>query len=268
MQTVIERKHFKADFETTAEPGVFKARFSVFDNVDEGGDRMRAGSLKRTFAENPNPPVVWSHQWGTPPIGETLEVEETPKGGEAVGRLFLDDHPLGKPIYAGLKTKALREFSFGYAAVKSTIVEEDGEKIRDLEDVDVYEWGPTLVGMNRQTELLGIKGLGAVLDATGLDGALAAYVRDAMAAKAAAGAVELAGELHVCGACGAHSKNAVTPGPHAGPDGSKCSNDTPWVSYKLTPIDAQGTSALTGDATKTDELPPSRRAMLETMFTR
>lgn len=156
---------FKA---SDSEPGVFHALFAVFDNVDDVGDRIIQGAFTRTLAERPHPPIVWSHQWHTPPIGETRRAKETSRGVEAEGRLFVgegDGHDLARQVYAGLRSRALREFSFGYARRESATVTEEGEDITELRDVDLFEWGPTLKGANPATALLDVKSAPALADA-------------------------------------------------------------------------------------------------------
>lgn len=157
----MERKSFelkRLDRDDTA--GTFEAVVSVFGNVDDGGDRMVKGAFARTLKERGLPPVVWSHDWGTPPIGVVTEAAETDEGLLVKGRLFVaadEDHPDARKVHAALKAGALREFSFGYRTVSSRSVEEDGKEIRELLDVDLFEVGPTLVGMNPATRLVGVK---------------------------------------------------------------------------------------------------------------
>lgn len=230
----METKRIHTEVKALPEKGVFEAIFSVFGNVDEGGDRVLAGAFDETLKTNPTPPVVWSHQWGTPPIGVSLEVEAMPKGARGKGRLFMDEHPLAAPIYAGMRDGAIKEFSFGYSAKDVRRVEEDGKDVREIAQLELYEWGPTVVGMNRETELLGLKHVAVGDVATTL---LASYVRDAIAAKVAAAGAELGGQVFVCPGCGAHAEKATpAPGPHTGPDAKPCTYAKAWSGFTLTPI--------------------------------
>lgn len=144
------------------QPGAFEAVVAVFGNVDLGGDRMMKGAFSRTLAEKGMPPVVWSHEWQVPPIGTVTEASETDEGLHVKGRLFVgadEDHAVAKQVYAAMKAGALKEFSFGYATKGSNDVEEDGKSIREITDVDLFEVGPTLKGMNPATRLVGVKAL-------------------------------------------------------------------------------------------------------------
>lgn len=148
------------------EPGTFEAIVAVFGNVDTGGDRLERGAFKRTLKERGLPPIVWSHNWDVPPIGVVSEAVENNEGLRIKGRLFVgedEDSPLARQVYTAMKAtdgngKApLREFSFGYAAKEYAMEGEDEQKIRVLKDVELFEVGPTLIGMNPATRLMAVK---------------------------------------------------------------------------------------------------------------
>lgn len=148
------------------EPGTFEAIVACFGNVDRGGDRMKKGSFARTLKDRGLPPIIWSHNWDIPPIGTVEEAVENNSGLRIKGRLFVgedEDSPVARQVYTAMKAKdgngmsPLREFSFGYEAVASKGEEVEGEEIRVLEDVELFEVGPTLVGMNPATQLLAVK---------------------------------------------------------------------------------------------------------------
>jgi HK97 family phage prohead protease len=146
---------FKSDGEQT---GYFRARVAVFNNVDDGGDRIVYGAFRASLKSNPRPPIVWSHQWNIPPIGQTLKETETDRGLDVEGKLLLDDKGISgqyaHSVMSGFKVGALKEFSFAFDVKDSVEVTEDGANIRELKALDVFEVGPTLVGMNRETQLL------------------------------------------------------------------------------------------------------------------
>ncbi len=141
-------------------PGTFEAVVAIFGNVDRYGDRMVKGAFARTLSENGPPAVVWSHQWETPPIGETLAAQETDEGLLIKARLLVgedEDHAVARQVYAAMKTGALRQFSFAYTVNRAVDVTEDGETVRELHDVDLIEVGPCLRGVNPATRLLAVK---------------------------------------------------------------------------------------------------------------
>jgi HK97 family phage prohead protease len=140
----------------------------VFGNVDTVGDRIEKGAFTRTLAEKGLPPIVWSHEWQVPPIGVVESAAETDEGLQIKGRLFVDpveDHAIAKQVYAAMRAKdgngqpPLREFSFGYSVRESAEETVDGETVRVLKDLELFEVGPTLAGMNPETRLVGVKAL-------------------------------------------------------------------------------------------------------------
>jgi HK97 family phage prohead protease len=176
--------HFKA-LKSSDAPGTFEAIVAVFDNIDSYGDRIRSGAFTRTLDERGLPPIVWSHDWLTPPIGASLDAGERSASGDlpaglwVKGRLLVyqtagADHAVARQVWAAMTAAGgdgrppLKEFSFGFRTRKAQWVEEDpdtlpadaqwtGGEIRDLLDLDLYEVGPTLVGANPATELIAAK---------------------------------------------------------------------------------------------------------------
>jgi HK97 family phage prohead protease len=145
------------------DPGTFEAVVAVFNNVDHGGDRIRPGAFKRSIAEwaqkGRSVPVLWSHDAETVPIGVIKRSWETTEGLRVKARLFIEDHPQARAVYAAMKGGALHEFSFGYGVpaggAKKTF--ERGKQIRDLIDLDWAEASPVFRGMNPSTRLVGVK---------------------------------------------------------------------------------------------------------------
>lgn len=157
------------------QPGTFEAIVAVFGNEDMGGDIIEPGAFKNSLESRGLPPIVWSHEWHTPPIGVTLKAEETDEGLYIKGRLFVgegEDSPVARAVYTAMRSQdgngkaALREFSFGYQTVDYDIdKKDDGSQVRRLKEVDIFEAGPTLLGMNPETRLVGVKSLESVVAA-------------------------------------------------------------------------------------------------------
>jgi uncharacterized protein len=149
---------FKATPDTTGE---FTALVSVFGNVDLGGDRVVEGAFGKSLAkwrESGDPiPVIWNHQWDNPlaHIGKVdpEQAEETPDGLLVKGSLDLDN-AFAAQVHRLLSERRVKELSFGYNVV-------DSERTKDgalnLIELDLIEVGPTLKGMNPETELLAVK---------------------------------------------------------------------------------------------------------------
>lgn len=161
---------FPAQFKALGETdgvGRVEAIVSVFGNVDHVGDRVVKGAFAKSIARwktsGDRVPVILSHQWGDiwSHIGETESLEETSKGLKAVYTLDIADNPVAAQVYRLMKRRTLKEHSFAYE-VKAEAFENGANELRELELIEI---GPTLKGVNPETELLAVKA--AVTDGNG-----------------------------------------------------------------------------------------------------
>lgn len=155
------RKTYPVELRTVdGEKGRVEALVSVFGNVDLGGDRVVKGAFGKSIEKWKSSgfpvPVVFSHDWGDlwSHIGVVDELEETEKGLKATYTLDVDDNPAAAQVYRLLKRGSLREHSFAYTIGKERRAK-DGAT--DLLELDIIEVGPTLKGMNPDTEVLAVK---------------------------------------------------------------------------------------------------------------
>lgn len=157
-----ETKTFTAEFKAVdTEAGTFEAIVSVFGNKDLGGDIVMPGaftdSLNLWSAKGDPLPIIWSHDWDDPAahIGYCLEAKETDRGLWVKGKLDID-RPFAEQVHHLLKNRRVTQFSFGYFADEIKWVEDSdsGRMSRELHRISVFEVGPTLLGMNPDTELL------------------------------------------------------------------------------------------------------------------
>ncbi|MEV0726012.1 HK97 family phage prohead protease [Micromonospora purpureochromogenes] len=175
MRTKAFRAHVKTDGQGGLEPGQFEAIVSVFGNVDHGGDVVLPGAFSRSLAEwkaaGDPIPVIWSHQIGDPEshIGHVIDAAELQPGDERLpaklrgngglwvrGQLDLNE-PRAAKVHKLLKTRLVKQFSFSYDIVNGGPAERNGREVYELRDLDLFEVGPTLLGMNPETELVGAK---------------------------------------------------------------------------------------------------------------
>lgn len=153
-----------------ADEGIVEAYVSIFDNVDDVGDRVMPGAFKACIERTGGVwGVVYSHKWGDVPIGKTISAEETDKGLLVRIQLLIADIQAAKEIYAGMKAGVPFEFSFSYDIKASRWIEEDGRDILELVELDVLEVGPCLIGANRETHLVGVKSFDAIAAMAGND---------------------------------------------------------------------------------------------------
>lgn len=149
--------------------GQVRMLVSVFGNVDSYGDVVMPGafadSLAAWEAKGDPIPFIWSHKWADPfaHIGYVLEAKETDAGLEVLAQLDVDTNDFAKQVFGLLKERRVTQASFAYDTLESEWVErEDAEtgakyEVYELRKLDVLEVGPTLLGANRETELLAAK---------------------------------------------------------------------------------------------------------------
>ena len=179
------------------QPGEFEAIVSVFGNKDSYGDIVQPGAFTKTLEEwaaSGDPiPIYYSHRMDDPDynIGEVRQAKEVkanelgyehPAGLWIKGLMDIEDPgPSSKApqVYRLMKGRRLTQFSFSYDVVDGKWIDEtkDGEYDGhyDLNAVKLYEVGPTPIGANQDTELLGVKSVAAAL----LDGVKAGRVLSA-----------------------------------------------------------------------------------------
>jgi len=142
--------------------GQFTALVAVFGNKDHGGDVIVPGafaeSLQDWAASGDAIPAIWSHQWSDPfaHIGWSLSAAETADGLLVTAQLDLEN-PTALQTYKLLKQRRVKEFSFGYDVVDGGYVTQDEDEFFELRKLNLIEFGPTLKGMNPETQLLGTK---------------------------------------------------------------------------------------------------------------
>jgi HK97 family phage prohead protease len=144
------------------ERGTFTALASVFGNVDLGGDKMVKGAFKNTLEKwrksGRSIPVILSHQWDslTAYVGKAdpRAVYEDDRGLMVQGQLFMDKEA-GRDVYRLMKEGLLTGWSFGYKVPAGG--QKKNGKVNEVTEVDLFEVGPTLVGMNPEAQLQSVK---------------------------------------------------------------------------------------------------------------
>lgn len=149
--------------------GTFEAYVAIFGTPDRpdffgDSDIIEPGAFTQTLQEKGLPPVVWSHVWTIPPVGQALQAVEDVKGLRIRARLFLDDDGISgqyaRSIHTGMTATppVVREFSFAFEAKEwSDEKAPNGQYIRHLKRLELFEVGPVLVGRHPDTELIGAK---------------------------------------------------------------------------------------------------------------
>jgi HK97 family phage prohead protease len=192
--------------------GQVRMLVSAFGNVDSYGDEVMAGAFAEDLAawtaKGDPIPFIWSHKWGDPfaHIGAVApgDAKETDAGLDMVATLDVDgdapENALARKVYRLLKERRVTQASFAYDILEAEMVEreaEDGAKywVYELRKLAILEAGPTLLGANRDTELLAAKSAELARSATKAGRVLSAKNIAALTdAHAAIGAVLAAAE--------------------------------------------------------------------------
>ena len=151
---MMEYKAAPLEIKADGDEGVVEGLFSVFGNIDDGGDIIHRGAFTKTLQERANRvKVFFMHIWDRliAPPPDTLS--ETEAGLFASFRLVLDSF-WGREAWALIKGGALTEGSIGFEAVKFDYGE---QSVRNLREVKLYEISPVPLGMNPMTAIRAVK---------------------------------------------------------------------------------------------------------------
>lgn len=151
----MEKKVYKSQIELKddGEAGEFRAVFSTFDVIDRDGDVTIAGAFKDGQKVRIS---YWGHRWQDLPTG-IGEIHSDDEKAWVDGRFFLDTQA-GLETYKTVKNLGdLQEWSYGFDIIESEDGEVEGQKVRILKDLDVYEVSPVLLGAGIGTQTVAIK---------------------------------------------------------------------------------------------------------------
>lgn len=159
----MEHKTFEVEAKAESDTGAFRAYASVFNNIDKGGDRVLPGAFRgtlRRWRQSGNPiPIIVSHKWDDLRawIGKAdpLTVFEDERGLVVHGQLDMDD-PDARKVHKLMKEGLLRGWSFGYSVPKGG-QRRGKDGANEISEVELFEVGPTLAGMNPEAQLVGVK---------------------------------------------------------------------------------------------------------------
>jgi len=192
--------------------GQFRALVSVFNVKDSMGDVIVPGAFTDTLEEwkasGDSIPVYWSHQMHDPDynVGWVLDAEQTGEGLEVLAQLDLEEggSPKARQVYRLLKGRRVTQFSFAYDVTDGGPSKSDDHgDHNELRILKLYEVGPTPIGANQETDLLGVKDAVALLkrgrvlsskNETALTDALAAITAGVTSIKSVLSAVGTADE--------------------------------------------------------------------------
>jgi len=152
----MERKGLSLELkEDGAEQGAVTAIFSTFNVIDKDGDVTLPGAFEDGA---PVKISAWNHGWADLPVGRG-EIKAQEEHALLEGRFFMDTAH-GLDTYRTIKGLAeLQEWSYGYDILESSEGPFNGQQVRFLKKLHVYEVSPVMLGAGIGTGTLDIKSL-------------------------------------------------------------------------------------------------------------
>lgn len=147
----MEIKIIKTKITGSVDPhGFYTGYASVFGNVDLDGDVVQRGAFKKTIKEKKGKvPILWFHD-PSEPIG-LAHVEEDEHGLKFEGQLNLDV-VRGKDAHSLMRQEVMIDHSFGFDTIKEDVEDRDGQEVRIIKEVKLYEVSPLPIGFASNPE--------------------------------------------------------------------------------------------------------------------
>lgn len=144
------------DLKSLADDGTFEGYASKFNNIDRGRDRVLPGAFAKSLRKRPADGVklLLNHDH-TKIVGGWDELREDSKGLWGKGRIF-DELELGKETLFLMRQKQLNSLSIGYRTIDADY--NQGEDIRDLKELDLWEVSVVTFPMNEEAVISAVKG--------------------------------------------------------------------------------------------------------------
>ncbi|MCP4923777.1 MAG: HK97 family phage prohead protease [bacterium] len=137
--------------------GFFTGYGSVFNVLDDQGDRVVSGAFQRSIQDWENrgqmPKMLWQHE-SKQPIGYWTHMSEDENGLYVEGRLLLDIQK-AQEAYSLMQAEVLDGLSIGYRVVD--FHEDTVKKERFLTEVDLHEVSLVTFAANQRAKILTLK---------------------------------------------------------------------------------------------------------------
>jgi hypothetical protein len=135
--------------------GTGLARIATLSAIDSDGDTYAAGAFGDRQVQ-----IMPAHDWRAVPLGRARIFEQ---GDEALAEFRLNlDTAAAREWHAALKfdlaqERPLQEWSYGYDILEAETEIRDGERVRVLKRLEVFEVSPVLRGAGVATTTLAVK---------------------------------------------------------------------------------------------------------------
>ena len=129
----------------------FEGYGSTFGNIDRGGDVVVKGafveSLKRQM-----PKLLWQHKMDMP-IGIFTDAYEDDHGLYLKAKMPRDDKFVSDRVIPQMKIGAVNEMSVGFYLTEKEYGEYQGEQVRFLKEISLYETSLVSIPMNKDAKI-------------------------------------------------------------------------------------------------------------------
>ena len=152
----LARKSFELELKELADDGSFVLYALAFGNVDRGGDVIAPGAVVNLDEFVRDGWIALNHRASDPPIGYPTAAMQDAKGMRVEGRFHSTPEArvvrtfVGERLKAGKSVKA----SIGYMIEEARTEVRDGEPVRVLLKIRVYETSIVNLPMNPQADVV------------------------------------------------------------------------------------------------------------------
>lgn len=163
-KNVVTRIELKATTDSN-DNGGFEGYAAYFGNVDSYGDVIQPGAFSKTIQERKGKvKVLWNHDMFGLPIGKPTDMYEDEKG------LYVKADFAGTQQAQDIRTLMsegiVDSMSIGFSTIKSVWEEKDGEYIRNLMELKLYEFSLVNIPANPLASVTGTKAAVDVVERT------------------------------------------------------------------------------------------------------
>jgi hypothetical protein len=154
----MEQKAIAAQIEIKAEgsTGTFEGYCSAFNNTDSYGDVILPGAFSKTIAERKGKiKALYNHDAHGLPIGTPLEFREDAYGLFTV--VQFSNTAFAQDVRTLMQEGAINTMSIGYSVLQQRFQDDDGEMLRYLTELKLYELSPVLFEANSNAIITGSK---------------------------------------------------------------------------------------------------------------
>lgn len=161
-----EHKALPFDFKDIGDSGTFAGYASVYNTVDQGGDKILPGafekSLERQRVGGKTVKMLWQHD-PSKVIGIWDSFKEDGHGLFGNGRI-IKEVQLGREAYALMAAKAMDGLSIGYRTLDAEYEQNERGSIRVLKELELMEVSVVTFPMNTDATVTDVKQLQTVGD--------------------------------------------------------------------------------------------------------